>query len=346
MTATRTNRRSDGTTPGHRDRSWRSATSVNHAGSERELATPATTEQLLLDRDELPPGHPDRAVLRTRVIEANLGMARRLAGRYAGRGESLEDLVQVAALALIKAVDGYDSARKIPFGAYAVPTIDGSMKRHFRDAGWGIRVPRHTQEMILAVRTASGGLTQRLGRTVTPTDLAEHLHIPVEHVLAAKAAQYAYRPASLDAALTRPDAVDLADVLGSADPRLAAVDDQLVLRVLVRALTVRERRILTMRFYDYMTQTQIAAEVGVSQMQVSRLLKQTLGRLRTGMSASDPSGSGAPTAIPSPSVVGRNGRRASTPLERAESTATVGSTIHIHSYATRNDGAPCLTGFA
>jgi RNA polymerase sigma-B factor len=285
MTATRTDRRVDGMTPRPRYRPWRSATPVNDAGGHLELTTSAATEQLFHDRDELPPGHPDRAVLRIRIIEANLDMARRLARRYAGRSEPLEDLVQVAAVALIRAVDGYDSARAVPFGAYALPTIVGSMKRHFRDAGWSMRVPRHTQELIIAVRTASSELTQRLGRTVTPTDLAEHLHVAVEQVVAAQAARYAYRPDSLDTAPTGPDAVDLADVLGSADPHFAAVDDQLMLRTMVAALPIRERRILTMRFDEDMTQTQIAAEIGISQMQISRLLRKTLARLQARMTA-------------------------------------------------------------
>lgn len=295
MTTTRTDPRADGMTTRPRNGRRRSPTAVSHTGGDAELTTSARTKQLFHDRDELPPAHPDRAVLRTRVIEANLGMARHLARRYAGRGEPLEDLVQVAALALIRAVDGYDSAREIPFGAYAIPSIDGSMKRHFRDAGWGMRVPRHTQELVLAVRTASSELSQRLGRAAMPTDVAEHLHVPVERVLAAKAARSAYRPESLDAAQTWPDAVDLVDTLGSADPRFAAVDDQLMLRVMVGALPVQERRILTMRFYDDMTQIQIAAEVGVSQMQVSRLLRHALARLRAGMSESGVAGPGTPT---------------------------------------------------
>jgi RNA polymerase sigma-B factor len=269
---------------------WRPATLPGNTAGHPEPTGSVTTEQLLRDRDELPPCHPARAVLRARVIEANMAIARRLARRYADRGELLEDLVQVAALALVRAVDGYDSTRENPFISYAIPSIVGSLKRHFRDTAWGMRVPRSTQELVLAMRTASGELSQRLGRSATPTELAEHLHVTAEQVLAAQAAEHAYRPGSLDAPQYRLNGVDVADVLGTADPRLAAIDDQLTLRSLVRALPERERRILTLRFYDDLTQAQIGIEIGVSQMHVSRLLKQTLARLQAGMTASGSSG--------------------------------------------------------
>jgi RNA polymerase sigma-B factor len=290
MNATVTGRIADEMTPGITYARWRPATPANLTGDRRELTGSVTTEQLLRDRDGLPPGHPDRAVLRTRVIEANMAVARQLARRYADRGELLEDLAQVAALALVKAVDGYDSTRENLFISYAIPTIVGSLKRHFRDTAWGMRVPRGTQELVLAMRTASGELSQRLGRSATPTELAEHLHVTVKQVLAAQAAAHAYRPQSLDAAQERLDGVDVADVLGRADPLFAAIDDQLTLRTLVRALPERERRILTLRFYDDLTQAQIGTEIGVSQMHVSRLLKQILARLQAGMTASGASG--------------------------------------------------------
>jgi RNA polymerase sigma-B factor len=276
---------------------WRPATLPGNTAGHPEPTGSVTTEQLLRDRDELPPCHPARAVLRARVIEANMAIARRLARRYADRGELLEDLVQVAALALVRAVDGYDSTRENLFVSYAIPSIVGSLKRHFRDTAWGMRMPRSTQELVLATRSASSELIQRLGRTATPTELAEHLHVTVKQVLAAQAAEHAYRPGSLDAPQYRLDGVDVADVLGTADPRLAAVDDQLTLRSLVRALPARQRRILTLRFYDDMTQAQIGTEIGVSQMHVSRLLKQTLAYLQDGMTASGASGP-VPAPIP------------------------------------------------
>jgi RNA polymerase sigma-B factor len=243
----------------------------------------ATTEQLLRQRDQLPAGHPDRATLRARVIEKNLPMANQLARRYAGRGELLDDLAQVAALALIKAVDGYDSRRQVPFARYAVPSILGALKRHFRDTAWGMRVPRRTQELVRDVATATGVLSQRQGRPPTPAELADHLHATVDDLVVAIEAAQAYRPASLNAPYTGTGSADLIELIGGTDPRYTRVDDHLWLRPLFAALPLRERRILTMRFYGQMSQTRIAAEVGLSQMHVSRLLRQSLARLRAAM---------------------------------------------------------------
>jgi RNA polymerase sigma-B factor len=243
----------------------------------------ATTEQLLRQRDQLPAGHPDRATLRARVIETNLPMANQLARRYAGRGELLDDLAQVAALALIKAVDGYDSRRQVPFARYAVPSILGALKRNFRDTAWGMRVPRRTQELVRDVATATGVLSQRQGRPPTPAELADHLHATVDDLVVAIEAAQAYRPASLNAPYTGTGSADLIELIGGTDPRYTRVDDHLWLRPLFAALPLRERRILTMRFYGQMSQTRIAAEVGLSQMQVSRLLRQSLARLRAEM---------------------------------------------------------------
>jgi RNA polymerase sigma-B factor len=240
---------------------------------------------VLRQRDDLPAGHPDRTGLRARVIEENLPIANRLARRYAGRGELLDDLAQVAALALVNAVDRYDPSRQTPFTAYAVPTILGALKRHFRDTGWGMRVPRSTQQLTREVVIAIGELSYQWGRPPTSAELADHLHVTVDDLRAAVRAWQVYHLASLNAPHTAGTGVDLIDLLGDVDPHYARVDDHLTLRLLLAALPLRERRILTLRFYGHMTQTQIAAEVGVSQMQVSRLLKQTLTRLRTATSA-------------------------------------------------------------
>jgi RNA polymerase sigma-B factor len=246
----------------------------------------ATSEQLLRQRDDLPAGHPDRAKIRTRVIEKNLPLAHRLARRYAGRGEPLDDLTQVAALALIKAVDGYDPARENPFASYASPSILGALKRHFRDTTWGMRVPRSTQELARDVATATDELGQQRSRSPTSAEIADHLHVSAADVLIAIGTSRAYRTASLNAPYAGTGSVDLIELIGDIDPRYACVDDRLVLpplRPLLAALPLRERRILIMRFFGNMSQTQIAAKVGLSQMQVSRLLKQSLVRLRTGM---------------------------------------------------------------
>jgi RNA polymerase sigma-B factor len=245
------------------------------------------TGQLLRLRDWLPAGHPDRAIIRARVIEANLPLAHHLARRYTGRGELLDDLTQVAALALVKAVDGYDPDRQTAFTSYAVPSILGALKRHFRDTAWGVRVPRSAQELAHAVATATAELSQQLGRSPTTADLAEHLNVAVHDVVVAiSATQQSYHLASLH---TSPpgthsaDSAGVVDLVGDLDPRYARVDDHLLLRPLFAALPLRERRILTMRFFRDMSQAQIAAEIGVSQMHVSRLLTQSLVRLRAGM---------------------------------------------------------------
>lgn len=247
-------------------------------------------EHLLETRGGLPAGHPDRDVLRGRAIESCLPMAHRLAGRYAGRGEPLDDLRQVAALALVRAVDRYDAGRGVPFAGYAAPTIIGALKRHFRDSAWGMRVPRSSQELLLALRPAVTDLTHLHGRAPTAAELAEHLRIDIGALHAAKQAAQAYRLPSLNEPLDDPHAAERIDLIGAIDPRYTGIDDHLTFRSLVAALPPRERRILAMRFHDEMTQARIAAALGVSQMHVSRLLRQTLDRLRAGLLATDTTG--------------------------------------------------------
>lgn len=244
-----------------------------------------TAEQLLRQRDDLPAGHPHRAQLRARVIEGNLLMANRLARRYAGRGELFDDLAQVAALALIKAVDGYDPSRQVAFTSYAIPTILGALKRHFRDTTWGMRVPRSIQVLAHDITAAISDLTHQRGRPPTRTELANHLHVDLDDLRIAIGARHAYQPESLNAPHPGTDNTDLINVLGGPDPRYAHIDDHLTLQPLFAALPQREQRILTMRFFDHMTQTQIATQIGLSQMHVSRLLKQSLARLRAAMPA-------------------------------------------------------------
>jgi RNA polymerase sigma-B factor len=244
----------------------------------------APTEELLYQRDHRPAEHPDRTELRARAIELNLPMAHRLARRYAGRGELLDDLTQVAAVALIKAVDRYDSSREIPFAGFAIPSILGAIKRHFRDATWSMRVPRSMQELSLSVPLAAEELGHQRGRTPTTAEIADHLHVPIDDLLAALSARQSYRLPSLNAPNSTTGA-DVGDAYGAIDPRYAPIENRLVVNALVAELPVRERRILTMRFRDQMNQGQIAAEIGLSQMHISRLLKQTLTRLHTAMSA-------------------------------------------------------------
>jgi RNA polymerase sigma-70 factor (sigma-B/F/G subfamily) len=231
----------------------------------------------------LPADHPDRPVLRRQIVEQCLPYAERLARRFNGLGEPLEDLVQVAALGLIKAVDGYDPTLGTEFGAYATPTVLGELKRHFRDKGWGVHVPRWLQELRMDVSRARESLVQQLGRSPTVADLAEHLGVEQDRVLEALVASARYRPASLYAPVGQDDERSPIDYLGEEDASLDAVDFRESLRPLLNRLPRREMKIVAMRFYGNMTQAKIAAELGISQMHVSRLLTRTLGRLRDGL---------------------------------------------------------------
>ncbi|MEU4551142.1 sigma-70 family RNA polymerase sigma factor [Micromonospora violae] len=172
---------------------------------------------------------PDRARLRDQIIEANLPMAGRLARRYTGRGESYDDLAQVGALGLIKAVDGYDSSRGVPFASYAVPTILGGIRKHFRDTAWAIRVPRAAQELGAQVPEARGRLAQQRGRQPTDRELADDLEVTVAQLGAAVAALGVYRLASLNVPRPGADGMDRRALSGAADAGYTAVDDQLTL---------------------------------------------------------------------------------------------------------------------
>jgi RNA polymerase sigma-B factor len=249
----------------------------------------ARTEDLLSQRDRLPVDDPERATLRARAIEANLPMAGRLARRYGGRGETPDDLAQVAAMALIKAVDGFDPSRTTPFAGYAIPSILGALKRHFRDSGWAMRVPRSTQNMVLMVRGDTAELAHRTGHQPTLDEVAEHLQVRIEDVREAMVAAQAYRLDSLDSlrdAAEGPSAT-LERALGATDPGYAQLDNSMAIRGFVAAMPARDRRILSMRFHDEMTQADIANAIGVSQMHVSRLLKQALSQLRSRLTADD-----------------------------------------------------------
>ncbi len=250
------------------------------APSVRRPAARAIAQELLGQRAALPAGHPDRATLRARSIEAALPMARALAARYRGRGEPADDLNQVAALALIKAVDGYDPSRQIAFSTYAVPTIVGELKRYFRDTSWRIRVPRRVKELALTLGPASAGLAQQLGRSPTRRELAAHLDVPEQAVAVAGSVWHARQPGSLDAEPTHNGHPSSPDATAIHETRYDRIDDWHVLRPMLAALPGRDRRILMMRYFDEMSQVQIAAQVGVSQMQISRVLSRSLTTLR------------------------------------------------------------------
>jgi RNA polymerase sigma-B factor len=246
---------------------------------ERYLSESAA--DLLAAMAALPVHHPSRGPLRDQVIEAFLPLAQHLANRFGGRGEPLDDLVQTATVGLIKAVDRFDPERGVDFAAYAIPTIIGEIKRHFRDRTWDIRVPRRLQELRLSLSEATSTLLQGLGRSPTVADLAGHLGISEEEVLEGLEGARAYNAVSLSTPANDGDrATELGDLLGAEDGEFELTELRVALGPALAALDEREQRILTLRFYGNLTQSQIAEQVGVSQMHVSRLLARALSKLR------------------------------------------------------------------
>ncbi|MGV9940209.1 RNA polymerase sigma factor SigF [Streptomyces sp. NPDC003401] len=229
----------------------------------------------------LPPG-PRRDALRRRIVEAWLPMADRIAGRFRNRGENAEDLRQVAALGLVKAVDRYDPALGNAFESYAVPTVTGEIKRHFRDHMWTLHVPRRVQELRNRVRLASQELAQTVsGRRPTVTEIAERAQLSEDEVREGLGALESFTALSLDAELPGgEDGYSLNDALGAPDPALDTVVDRESVRLRLAALPEREQAILYMRFFRDMTQSRIAEELGISQMHVSRLISRCCDRLR------------------------------------------------------------------
>ncbi|GAQ50659.1 RNA polymerase sigma factor SigF [Streptomyces acidiscabies] len=233
---------------------------------------------------DLPEG-PDHDTLRGEIVEAWLPMADRLAGRFRSRGESLEDLRQVAALGLVKAVDRYDPDRGNAFESYAVPTVTGEIKRHFRDHLWTLHVPRRIQDLRNRVRFARQDLAQDLaqsgGRQPTVAEIAERAQLSEDDVRAGLEALDSFTALSLDAELPGgEDGYSLGDVLGAPDPALDVVVDREAVRGRLAALPERERAILYMRFFGDMTQSRIAERLGISQMHVSRLISRCCERVR------------------------------------------------------------------
>ncbi len=218
---------------------------------------------------------------REALVERFLPLARKLARRYQGAHEPLDDLVQVASLGLVKAIDRYDPDRGIAFSSFAVPTILGELKRYFRDVGWSVRVPRGTQEAAIKVEQIQRRLTAQTGRPPTFDEIAQYAEMSIEDVLDALEAAAAHHAVSLD--IPREDGEGeigtLGDAIGEIDERFALVDTSASIGEAAKQLSERERRVLALRFIADRTQTQIAEEIGVSQMQVSRILRKSLGRL-------------------------------------------------------------------
>jgi RNA polymerase sigma-B factor len=234
------------------------------------------------DRALLQRAHRGDRQARSELVQRFLPLARQLARRYQRAGEPLDDLNQVASLGLLKAIDRFDPSRETAFSSFAVPTILGELKRHFRDRGWSVRVPRDLQELAVRLEPVGEELSRELGRAATPAEIAERTGATLEQVLEAREAAAAYRAVSLD----RPredgdeDSDGLAASFGIEDPGFGNAEDSATIERLMRVLNEREREILRLRFAEDLTQAEIGARVGVSQMHVSRIIRQAINRLR------------------------------------------------------------------
>ncbi|MEV4013946.1 SigB/SigF/SigG family RNA polymerase sigma factor [Nonomuraea angiospora] len=245
-----------------------------------------TAEELLSEmaRAQTPESYKVR--LRERLVETHAWMAKSLARRYRNRGEPMEDLLQAAYVGMIKAINRFDAGLGHDFRRYAAVTMAGEVKRHFRDRAWAIRVPRVHQERRSQLIRLSADLSQALGRSPTVAELAAEMGLPQEDVLLTMDASAAYTALSLDAPLDNRDSrggghrVSLADVLPCTDEALDTIIGTQSVKPLIDALPAREKHILLLRFYGNHTQAEIAAEIGISQMHVSRILRNVLGRLR------------------------------------------------------------------
>lgn len=230
--------------------------------------------------EELPLGSAARSHQRECIITRCLSLADHVAAHFSRRGESNEDLVQVARVGLVSAVDRFDLSKGADFMAFAVPTMMGEVRRHFRDHGWSMHVPRAMRDLHVQLGRATADLFQTLGRAPTATELAEVLGVERQAVVECLVAGDAYQLKSLDAPIGDGDA-RIADTVGNLDGELEAVTDRETVSALLATLSARERGIVRMRFFESMTQSQIAAKIGVSQMQVSRILSSTMEKLRT-----------------------------------------------------------------
>ncbi len=220
---------------------------------------------------------------RDELVHLHLPLVEHCARRFRNRGEPFEDLVQVGTIGLIKAVDRFDRDRGVEFSTYATPTIIGEVKRHFRDKGWAIRVPRRLQELRMQIATTTGELVQTLGRSPTPRELAESIGCTVEEIVEGIESANAYSTLSLDAGEGDDEGPSILDALGVDDDNLENVEIRESIKPLLESLGEREKKILLLRFFKNMTQSQIATEIGVSQMHVSRLLTRTLDQLRSSL---------------------------------------------------------------
>ena len=224
-----------------------------------------------------------RQECRDELVRLHLPLVDHCARRFLNRGEPFEDLVQVGTIGLIKSIDRFDNERGVAFSTYATPTILGEIKRYFRDKGWAIRVPRRLQELRIAISGVTGDLAQQLGRSPTPREIAEKLGVSVEEVMEGIESANAYSTLSLDAGDGDEGGGSILEAIGDVDEALEHIEVRESIKPLLAVLPAREKKILLLRFFHGMTQSQIAAEIGVSQMHVSRLLNRTLEQLREGL---------------------------------------------------------------
>jgi len=243
------------------------------------------TRELFHELQSAPEGDSRRQRARDALVEQHLPLVEHLARRFRNRGEPYDDLVQVATIGLIKSVDRFDLDRGVEFSTYATPTIVGEIKRHFRDKGWAVRVPRRLQELRLALASATSELSQRNGTAPTVGELAAHLRLSEEEILEGLESANAYSTLSLDAgdSSSGDEPMPVAETLGIDDEGLEGVEYRESLKPMLERLPPREKKILMLRFFKNMTQSEIAAEIGISQMHVSRLLARTLAQLREGL---------------------------------------------------------------
>ncbi|ORV49290.1 RNA polymerase subunit sigma [Mycolicibacter engbaekii] len=228
------------------------------------------------------PGSPDFRNRKDKIVERCLPLADHIARRFEGRGELRDDLVQVARVGLVNAVTRFDVETGSDFVSFAVPTIMGEVRRHFRDNSWSVKVPRRLKELHLRLGMATAELSQRLGRAPTASELATELELGRDEVVEGLVAGSSYNTLSIDGggSSDEDDVRSIADTLGDVDARMNRIEDREALRPLLEALPERERTVLVLRFFESMTQTQIAERVGISQMHVSRLLAKSLAKLR------------------------------------------------------------------
>ena len=219
---------------------------------------------------------------RDELITMYLNLVKYLASRFRNRGEPIDDLIQVGTIGLIKAIDRFDTGREVEFTTYATPTIVGELKRYFRDKGWAIKVPRRLQELSFRVNQAVDQLTQKIQRSPTILEIAEYLGVTTEEVLEAMETSEAYNFVSLetDRNSDGSDSFSILEYIGKDDQLMAIVDDRTTLAKALKFLTPQEQRVLYLRFFQGLTQTEIATKLEISQMQVSRLLRKTLRVLR------------------------------------------------------------------